>query len=437
MKSHLLVDWWGFRLRFPLDYNPKPVTRVELLAFFTMLSAGCIAIWFLFSLIAWPDMKLSFLDIAAPSGITVFFLVLGLFIPRFVSDRMGISTLMILARESGRTRRWDIGISFLAVISITLGVAFRQPHWVVWVFAAFSFLVGAILLGFFQERIDFSKRRKEWKPPPWLLKEEQNDQDKENELQQDDGEEEPSEIDESKEQDGNERHQFQLHVKEKGTHSLSVKIPLSVLEQLRIINTSWDPPGELFLKNMQSLVLMDRPPARDIGRIEVQDLCSQIFRIAEQYQLTRPQLATLVLNFVQEAIEYQLDKSSTCAFPGGPYEEYGRFALETLNDRVGDCECTALLALSLLAYLGFEVALLLIEFDDGGYHAAVGLCIDDLYLNEEYRNALNLLSTTYNGKSYLYGETAIDGMTMGFGDLPAEWVGKMRIQNVMPVERVS
>ena len=107
-------------------------------------------------------------------------------------------------------------------------------------------------------------------------------------------------------------------------------------------------------------------------------LCKQIHSIGRRMKYTPLQFGNAVLAFVQAAIQYRFDKDSTTGFPGGPYEEYGRFALETVHDQVGDCECTAILCATLLSYLGFECALIRLvvtdkETGEKTGHMAVGL----------------------------------------------------------------
>jgi hypothetical protein len=149
----------------------------------------------------------------------------------------------------------------------------------------------------------------------------------------------------------------------------------------------------------------------------------------------------MVLMFVQRAIGYKFDRDSTGEFPGGPYAEYGRFAVETVYDQVGDCECTSLLCASLLAYLGFSAALLWVvvptDTDSNGVnHIAVGLEVTAALragLPDGSLDTVEALDGT--GRRYLYGETALDGFVLPFGCLP-DW-GQLKIEKVVPIVPVT
>ena len=151
----------------------------------------------------------------------------------------------------------------------------------------------------------------------------------------------------------------------------------------------------------------------DAGQQEILRLCAQILSIARKHQLPPTACANMVLAFVQEAIGYKFDKDSTADYPGGPYPEYGRFAVETLHDQVGDCECTSLLCATLLSYLGFRVALLWVAIDSTKVnHVAVGLEATP----DTPAEGLDFVpAKDDSGKRYLYGETALDGSTSPFG----------------------
>ena len=93
-----------------------------------------------------------------------------------------------------------------------------------------------------------------------------------------------------------------------------------------------------------------------------------------------------VLGFVQDAIAYRADP---------PTVEWPLYPLETLVDRAGDCEDTAILLAATLHEWGYDVVLLNVP----DVHTAVGLgCID-----------CEGAFIEYGGTRYYYIETAWDG----------------------------
>jgi|GEM_PF-575004 len=101
-----------------------------------------------------------------------------------------------------------------------------------------------------------------------------------------------------------------------------------------------------------------------------------------------------VVSFVQ-GLPYVSDKAS--AFQ----KEYPKYPVETLLDRGGDCEDTALLTAVLLRKLGHGSALL---FLPGEYHAAVGVLAPADAKGAYYQ---------HDGKKYLYLETTNSGWKIG------------------------
>ncbi len=86
--------------------------------------------------------------------------------------------------------------------------------------------------------------------------------------------------------------------------------------------------------------------------------------------LTGLQEGQYILNFVQ-SLKYSQDNVTT------GIGEYPRYPIETLVDQLGDCEDTALLAISLSEILGIESALVLLyeAFPDAG-HAAPAFAVN-------------------------------------------------------------
>jgi hypothetical protein len=75
-----------------------------------------------------------------------------------------------------------------------------------------------------------------------------------------------------------------------------------------------------------------------------------------------------VLQFIHEPnFKYQFDE---VAHPD--FKEYGRYPIETMVERVGDCECLSILLCSLMKYCGFNTALILLK---NPAHAMGGIAI--------------------------------------------------------------
>jgi hypothetical protein len=107
--------------------------------------------------------------------------------------------------------------------------------------------------------------------------------------------------------------------------------------------------------------------------------------------------AQFVLSFVQY-IEYVGDETSTSE------DEYWRFPVETLYDKMGDCEDKAFLYASLMEAMGFDAVILIFEG-----HAATGIAVD------------GASGTFYNfeGSKYYYCETTAVGW--GIGQIPDQY----------------
>ena len=201
-------------------------------------------------------------------------------------------------------------------------------------------------------------------------------------------------------------------------HPVGVRIPQEVLNELRRVNA--ESGGHLYQEHPESVILASGPPVGEVGTEELGRLARQISSIAKEHGWTRLETANRVLQFVQEVINYDYDSNSTVDFPGGPFEEYGRFGLETIRDGVGDCECTAILCSALLAYLGFPSCLVFVTVDGGG-HVAAGVSAD--FVSGGAAPSVDGMFTVTgdDGQSYLYGETAVDGAIYGFGVVPEAW----------------
>jgi len=123
-------------------------------------------------------------------------------------------------------------------------------------------------------------------------------------------------------------------------------------------------------------------------------LVKRLKEVAEEENITGDEVVEFVIAFVQ-GFPYVSDSAST------PYDEYTRYPIETLLEREGDCEDTALLTAVLLKELGYGSALILMPQEG---HAAVGVLGGDGVYGAYYE---------VNGKKYFYVETTAKGWPIG------------------------
>ena len=139
----------------------------------------------------------------------------------------------------------------------------------------------------------------------------------------------------------------------------------------------------------------DIPKLVEEGRIAIGNLTREFQRTFKQNRnWKRQDHVDFVLSFVQ-SLPYTLDDVTT------GYDEFRRYAIETLIEGGGDCEDTTILVAAILRGLGEETALI---FTPG--HIAIGVSGD-----------FTGSSLTYNGIKYFYCETTGTGWTVG--TLPA------------------
>ena len=143
----------------------------------------------------------------------------------------------------------------------------------------------------------------------------------------------------------------------------------------------------------------DIPKLVEEGRTTIANLTREFQRAFKRNRSwTRQDRVDFVLSFVQ-SLPYTLDDVTT------GYDEFRRYAIETLIEGGGDCEDTTILVAAILRGLGEKTALI---FTPG--HIALGVSGD-------YTGA----SLTFKGTKYYYCETTGTGWTVG--TLPAS-VGK-------------
>lgn len=121
---------------------------------------------------------------------------------------------------------------------------------------------------------------------------------------------------------------------------------------------------------------------------------------AEKNGFDKYQTVEFVVSFVQ-GLPYVSDSDST------NHDEYPKYPAETLLERGGDCEDSAILTAVLLRKLGFGSALLFLPEE---HHAAAGVLASKDAYGSYYQ---------YEGKRYLYIETTNSGW--GIGQLPRSY----------------
>ena len=131
------------------------------------------------------------------------------------------------------------------------------------------------------------------------------------------------------------------------------------------------------------------------GRLTIGNLTREFQNVFKRHRdWSKRDCIDFVLSFVQ-SLPYTLDNVNT------GYDEFRRYAIETLIDGGGDCEDTTILVAALLRGLGEKPVLI---FTPG--HIAIGV-------SGNFSGA----SVTYNGIEYYYCETTGTGWTIG--DLPS------------------
>lgn len=419
-------NWWGFRIRLPQGYDARPLNRPELMALFGNAAAWLQCGWLVWLILAVRQQTTKELirhDIVTPLVLAGLAVAAALLIPPSWLENTWTGAKLVYARESGRMRSLDRLVLLAIAIALIVAVWKRPAHWQAMVILLGTVAVIEIVLGFVQERIVFDSRRATVQIPSWLTDIAP--------VIEDQGIVQP-EIGAQK--------TYPFRVGDV-LHHVGVRIEDALLTMLREINARFH--GRLFHEEALAVILADREPVVRVGKDEVLRLSAQVAAIGKSASLTRYTLANAVLSFVQEQIRYARDDESTTTFTGGPFPEYGRFALETMNDGVGDCDCTAILTATLLAHIGFDTSLIFLSFHDAEtdeicHHAAVGLSTEDLFLAAEQAfDAFTLAGRDGDHRRYLYGETAVDGTTLAFGTVPAEWKKTLDIYKVVPIPRCT
>lgn len=135
----------------------------------------------------------------------------------------------------------------------------------------------------------------------------------------------------------------------------------------------------------------DIPKLVEEGRTTLSNLTREFERTFKKNRgWTKQDRVDFVLSFVQ-SLPYTLDDVTT------GFDEFRRYAVETLIEGGGDCEDTTILVAAILRGLGEKTALI---FTPG--HIALGVS-----------GNFTGTSVTYNGTNYFYCETTGTGWTVG------------------------
>lgn len=152
----------------------------------------------------------------------------------------------------------------------------------------------------------------------------------------------------------------------------------------------------------------DIPQLVEEGRTALGNLTREFQNIFKQHpRWSKQSRIDFVLSFVQ-SLPYTFDDVTT------GYDEFRRYAIETLVEGGGDCEDTTILVAAILRGLGEKTALI---FTPG--HIALGV-------SGNFTGS----SVTYNGTRYYYCETTGAGWTVG--ELPEE-VSGMAVTHIVPL----
>jgi hypothetical protein len=126
----------------------------------------------------------------------------------------------------------------------------------------------------------------------------------------------------------------------------------------------------------------------------VYPLAAELKRLAVQKAYDSEETVNFAASFVQN-LKYRLED-----------EEYPNYPVETLFDKGGDCEDTAILTAALLQAMGYDTVLIRFSPVTGAGHMAVGVAVAGVSGGYSY---------PYDGKNYYYLETT--STSWGVGDL--------------------
>jgi hypothetical protein len=149
----------------------------------------------------------------------------------------------------------------------------------------------------------------------------------------------------------------------------------------------------------------------------INKLVEELQRLSKQEGYTEFETVSFAAAFVQ-GLEYTSDLVTE------GYDEYPRYPIETLVDKGGDCEDTAILAASIIRGMGYGVVLLVFpKTADSPGHCAVGVAGE---------KGMPGCYWEYNGRCYYYLETT--GKNWEIGETPDKYQrASARIYPMIPV----
>ena len=424
-----LTEWWGLRRR-PLVYIDLSITRKEVIGTGMLLGLGLLLVW-AGLMVLLGTLKLGLIqnvwwEIGIPALLFLLPAAVGFIIPVKLLEGHDIKTWFLGSKIKGGLKGADRLILSLGLIGLALVIARALVGWtgaspvyppgllppLMCLGLALVLTAGLLMM---LKPLPFFSRGKTAPIPVWV-------------------DDDDFELVHTPEPDSTFVYPYPSEANKLG--DVGVLVGQGVLPKLRQLNAEYD--GALYQKDSYgkatAVVVCEEPPVNGVGVDEQERLARQLYALSSKAGWTRFQLAQRILKFVQVNIRYEYDEDSMQRIVGKAYPEYGRFPLETLVDEVGDCECTSILCASLLSYQGIPCALLPVTihgnaFEDKSFHFAVGLRVDKGILGFGGVNAIDNLSLfKYQGKQYLYGETATDETSPdGFGVLPQSWANRIEI----------
>lgn len=151
----------------------------------------------------------------------------------------------------------------------------------------------------------------------------------------------------------------------------------------------------------------DIPELVEEGRTSIGNLTREFQNVFKRHrEWSKQEHIDFVLSFVQ-SLPYTLDDVTT------GYDEFRRYAIETLIDGGGDCEDTTILVAAILRGLGEKTVLI---FTPG--HIALGVS-----------GNFTGTSVTHNGTKYYYCETTGTGWTVGIMPISSG----ITVTNIVPL----
>jgi len=141
---------------------------------------------------------------------------------------------------------------------------------------------------------------------------------------------------------------------------------------------------------------------------KVQTVADYIKKVSANANLSELEMLQFALDFAQAPnITYCVDENSQ----GIDFaKEYMRFPDEVLFDKEGDCDCKSSLTTALFHCLGYNVVFMLSQKLG---HAAIGLEVNDEWLDDIKPDNIERIILPYNGRRYVYCETTGDGYRIG------------------------